>query len=211
MTLHQLATFAVAAFLIIVVPGPSVLFVISRGVALGRRAALATVMGNTAGAATAALLVAAGLGPLLSRSVVLFTVLKVVGACYLVYLGLSAIRHRRRLSEALIGDAAPVSLRRIVADGFVVGITNPKVFVFFAAVLPQYVNPEGGPAAIQMAVFALLFALIALASDSVWGLAAGSASAWFGRSPRRLEAIGGIGGLAIVGLGLRVAFTGRKD
>ncbi|TDB95116.1 LysE family transporter, partial [Actinomadura sp. 7K534] len=100
---------------------------------------------------------------------------------------------------------------RALWQGFVVGITNPKTTVFFAAVLPQFVVRENGHVVPQMMVFGLIFAIIALLSDSVWGVAAGTARAWFARSPRRLAAVGGAGGLLMIGLGVTVAATGRKD
>ena len=133
----SLLAFAVTAFALIVVPGPSVLFVISRGVALGGRAALATVFGNAAGAYSQVVVVALGLGALIERSAALFTAVKLVGAAYIVFLGVQAIRHRRKLSSVLEAATAPRGTRRILREGFVVGITNPKAAVFMAAVLPS--------------------------------------------------------------------------
>ena len=101
--------------------------------------------------------------------------------------------------------------RSLFVDGFVVGVANPKTFVFFAAVLPPFVTSGGAPAAVQMMVLGLVFAVLALVSDSVWGLAAGTARHWFSASSRRLEALGAAGGVAIGGLGLRVALTGRSE
>lgn len=212
MSAHQLLAFALASFVIIVVPGPSVLFVISRGVALGRRAALATVAGNTAGALLLAWLVAAGLGGIVATSIVAFTAVKLVGAAYLVYLGVQMWRHRRALPASLTGDVAPAPVARILRQGFVVGVTNPKVVVFFAAVLPQFVERDGGsPVWLQMGVLGLVFALVALGSDSAWALAAGTARTWFTRRPERLAHVGGVGGVVVMALGLRLAVTGRHD
>jgi len=208
---HALVTFAATAFLLIVVPGPSVMFVVSRGVALGRRAAVLTVVGNAAGAYTQVLLVAAGLGALVQRSIAVYTVVKLVGAAYLVHLGVQAVRHRHRLH--LDADAATPtrSHRRLLLDGYVVGVANPKVIVFFAAILTQFVDPDGGPVPLQMAVLGLIFVVIALVSDGAWGLMAGTARGWLARSPRRLSVIGGTGGLVTIGLGLRLAVSGRTD
>jgi threonine/homoserine/homoserine lactone efflux protein len=206
-----LIAFAVTAFALIVVPGPSVLFVISRGVALGRRAAVATVVGNAAGAYSQVVVVAVGLGALIERSAALFTAVKLVGAVYVVYLGVQAVRHRRRLASVIDAATAPRSTRRILREGYVVGITNPKAAVFMAAVLPQFTDPAQGHVRLQLLVLGLIFVAIALVSDSIWGLAAGTARAWLGRSPRRLEALGGLGGLVMIGLGVRLAVTGRRD
>jgi threonine/homoserine/homoserine lactone efflux protein len=207
----SLIAFAVTAFALIVVPGPSVLFVISRGVALGRRAAVATVVGNAAGAYSQVVVVAVGLGALIERSAALFTAVKLVGAVYVVYLGVQAVRHRRRLASVIDAATAPRSTRRILREGYVVGITNPKAAVFMAAVLPQFTDPAQGHVRLQLLVLGLIFVAIALVSDSIWGLAAGTARAWLGRSPRRLEALGGLGGLVMIGLGVRLAVTGRRD
>ena len=128
---HRLLAFAAAAFLIIVVPGPSVLFVVSRGVALGRRAAIATVLGNSLGALSQGSLVAFGLGAVVAKSIVAYTVVKFVGAAYLVYLGWNAFRERHVLAATLDRAVEPKSVRRIIREGFVVGVTNPKVIIFY--------------------------------------------------------------------------------
>jgi len=208
---HQILSFALAALVIIVVPGPSVLFAVSRGVALGRRAAVATTLGNTAGALLLAWLVSAGLGGIIATSLVAFTVVKIAGALYLVVLGWQMWRHRHALPAAVAGEVAPLSTRRIIRDGFVVGVTNPKVVVFFGAVLPQFVDPDGAPVWMQMGVLSLVFAAIALVSDGTWGVAAGSAQRWFARRPDRLVHVGGAGGVAVMALGVKLALTGRGN
>jgi threonine/homoserine/homoserine lactone efflux protein len=207
----SLLAFAVTAFALIVVPGPSVLFVISRGVALGGRAAVATVIGNAAGAYSQVVVVALGLGAVIERSAEVFTAVKLVGAVYVVYLGVQAIRHRRKLASVLDAAPQPRGTRRIMREGYVVGITNPKAAVFMAAVLPQFTDPARGQVPLQLLVLGLVFVAIALVSDTTWGLAAGYARAWLGRSPQRLEALGGIGGLIMIGLGVRLALVGRRD
>lgn len=205
-----LATFALASFLLIVVPGPSVLFAISRGVAFGRRAALLTVVGNAAGAYTQVLLVAVGLGALVQRSITLYTIVKLAGAAYLVYLGVQAIRKRRRHAVVEPGGVSK-SRWRLLLDGYIVGAANPKVIVFFAAMLTQFVDPHGAPVMLQMAVLGLVFVVIALVSDSVWGLMAGSARGWLSGSPRRLANLTGAGGVVMIGLGIRLAVSDRAS
>lgn len=207
----HLLTFTITAWLIIVVPGPSVLFTVSRAIALGRIAGIATVAGNTVGAFTQTVAVAYGLGPLVERSVLLFTVLKLAGAGYLIFLGVQAIRHRHSLAEALTATVERKSAARIVLDGFTVGATNPKVIVFFAAILPQFTDRQAGHVPVQIAVLGAVFAGIALLSDGAWALAAGTVRAWFTRSRRRLELIGGTSGLVMIGIGVRLALTGRRD
>jgi threonine/homoserine/homoserine lactone efflux protein len=207
----QLLQFALAAFLIIIVPGPSVLFVVSRGVALGRRAALATVLGNAVGALSQGVLVAFGLGAIVSRSVVLYTVIKFCGAAYLVWLGVKSFRERRKLAGTFDVAVEPKAVSRIIREGYIVGITNPKIVIFFSAVLPQFVDRGRGSVTAQMLVLLGVFTSIAFISDGAWGLLAGSVRRWFTGSPRRLERLVGAGGLTIMGLGVRLALTGRHD
>jgi threonine/homoserine/homoserine lactone efflux protein len=209
-TTHLLA-FTITALVLIAIPGPSVLFTVSRAISLGRVAGVATVAGNTVGAFTQVVAVAFGLGPLVERSVALFTVLKLAGACYLIYLGVQAIRHRRSLAEALGAEVERKTAARLVVDGFTVGVTNPKVIVFFAAMLPQFVDRQAGDVPMQIIMLGAIFAGIALISDSAWALAAGTARAWLASSPRRLALIGGAGGLAMIGIGTRLALSGRPD
>ncbi|KAB2347393.1 LysE family translocator [Actinomadura rudentiformis] len=212
-SMEQLVAFAAMATVIILIPGPSVLFVVGCALAYGRRTALASVAGNALAVLVLTAAVALGIGSIVERSVVVFTALKLIGAAYIIYLGVQAIRERGSLTEAL-AEADPGGRgggRRALGQGFVVGVTNPKTIVFFAAVLPQFVEPGNGHVPLQMMVFGLAFCLIALVCDSVWGTVAGAARAWFARSPQRLAAIGGTGGLLMIGLGVTVATTGRKD
>ena len=203
------AAFLTMAAIVIVVPGPSVLFVIGRGIALGRRAALVTVAANAAGVFVIVVLVAAGLGPLLERSATLLLIVKLLGAGYLVWLGIQAIRHRRELVDAAGAPVEPASMRVIARQGFVVGLLNPKAALFFAAVLPQFVVAGGAPVPVQMLVLGAAFVGIALLSDSLWGLLAGSSRHLLAGRPGRLEGVGAIGGALMVGLGVRLAMTAR--
>jgi threonine/homoserine/homoserine lactone efflux protein len=207
---HLLA-FALLSFVLIIVPGPNVLFVISRSLMLGRTAGVGTAAGGQIGVYLQVVAVAFGVGALVERSVAVFTVIKLAGAAYLVYLGVQAIRHRGSLRAALDVAAEPRSLGRILRDGIVVGVSNPKVIVFFAAVLPQFVNRSAGHVPEQMLLLGSVFIAIAVVCDSSWALVAGTARAWLARSPRRLEMIGGAGGLAMIGIGASLALTGRKD
>jgi threonine/homoserine/homoserine lactone efflux protein len=210
----RLLAFAAMSFVLIVIPGPSVLFVVGRALSYGRRVALTTVLGNTLGAYVLVLAVALGVGPVVERSALVFTALKLVGAAYLVYLGVKAFRQRGRL-RAMVGDdsaaAADRGRGRVLWEGFVVGVTNPKTMVFFTAVLPQFVDRGQGHVVLQMMLLGLVFNAIAIAADSTWGLVAATARGWFARSPRRLSAVGGAGGVAMIGLGVTVAATGRAD
>jgi threonine/homoserine/homoserine lactone efflux protein len=206
-----LLTFVLTIFVLIVIPGPSVLFVVSRGVALGRRAALATVLGNTAGLAVLAIVISLGLGSIVERSVVVFTVIKLAGAAYMVFLGVRMFLDRHALARMLDATVAPRGLQRMLREGFVVGITNPKAVILMTAVLPQFVDRSAGHVQLQFLLLGAISLVIGLFSDGAWALVSGTARVWLARSPRRLELIGGAGGLVLIGLGVRVAITGRKD
>ncbi|MFD5803658.1 MULTISPECIES: LysE family translocator [unclassified Streptomyces] len=210
MSADRLSAFAAVSFLLIVVPGPSVLFVIGRALAQGRRAALTTVVGNTLGAYLLVVAVALGVGSVVERSVLVFTALKLAGAAYLVYLGVRAWRQRGALRAAFTGDEPARGGLRTLWEGFAVGVANPKTIVFFAAVLPQFVDRAQGHVVVQMLLLGLVFNVLALACDSLWGLAASTGRDWFARSPRRLSLVGGAGGLTMIGLGVSVAATGRE-
>jgi threonine/homoserine/homoserine lactone efflux protein len=207
----RLAEFAILSWALIIVPGPNVLFVISRSLQQGRTAGLAAVAGGQLGECVQVSAVAFGVGAAVEASAAVFTVVKLAGAAYLVFLGVQAIRHRRALAEALGGPAGGRPVRRMLADGFVVGATNPKAIVFFIAVLPQFADRATGHLPVQMLLLGGVFISIALISDSIWALVAGTARGWLARSPRRLAAIGGTGGLAMIGIGASLALTGRKD
>jgi threonine/homoserine/homoserine lactone efflux protein len=209
---HHLLAFVLTVYVLILIPGPSVLFVISRGVSLGRRAALATVIGNATGLAFQLGLVAVGVGSVLARSEAVFTTLKLVGAVYLVVLGVRSIRHRKALATALTTTGvAPRSPARIIREGFVVGVTNPKGLLIFTAVLPQFIERSRGHETLQLASLGLICVIVALLSDSAWAIASGTARKWFGRSPRRLERLSAGGGLAMIALGAGLALTGRRS
>ncbi|WP_019931410.1 LysE family translocator [Nocardia sp. BMG111209] len=207
----NLVAFLVAATVIIVIPGPGVLFTIGRALTDGRRAALVSVLGHSLGVQLLVLAVAAGLGSLVAASALALTVVKLVGAVYLIYLGVQAVRQRRSLREAFAARTESVPHRRVFRQGVVVGVTNPKALIFFSAVLPQFVEPANGDLPVQFLILGSIFLAVALVSDSAWALLAGTARNWFARSPRRLEAVGGAGGLMIIGLGATVAITGTNN
>jgi threonine/homoserine/homoserine lactone efflux protein len=199
---RDLTAFLVASLIIIVVPGPSVLFTLARGVAWGRTVAVLTVLGNSTGTLVLSWAVALGLGPILSRSAGLTVVVQVVGGAYLVGLGVSALRHRRAhaLSMTAREGARPRALR-VVRQGFTVGVMNPKSLVFFAAVFPHFVNRSAGSVTEQLLVLGVVFSAMAFVSDSTWGVMAGTAREWLGASPSRLVALRTAGGGVMVSLG----------
>ncbi len=211
----QLATFALASILFIQVPGPSLLFTIGRALTVGRRDALLSVLGNTLGLVTQVAGVAFGLGALVAASASAYTTLKLVGAAYVVYLGVQAIRHRGDARAAMESAGTPLAAvgtrpYASVWTGFMVGVTNPKTIVFFAAFLPQFVNPVG-PQVPQLLFLGVLFGVMAISSDTCWALAASRARDWFARKPKRLDHLGTAGGVMMVGLGAGLATTGSAS
>lgn len=207
---ENLLAFTLAALVLIVIPGPSVLFTIGRALALGRVGGLLSVLGNALGLLPVIALVALGVGGVVAQSIVLFTILKVAGALYLMYLGVQAIRHRGRAAAQANGGALQRSAWRQLGEGFVVGVTNPKTIAFFVAVLPQFVDLSNGSVPLQMIELGLVFFVIALISDGIWALVAASARTWFGRSPKRIATLSATGGGLMIGLGGILLFTGNE-
>jgi threonine/homoserine/homoserine lactone efflux protein len=185
---------------IILVPGPSVLFAIGRALVLGTKAALISVFGNALGVGLQILIVTLGLGVLIQQSPDLFFVIKVVGALMIGYLGLKAIWQRKKLDAS--NTTVSPSGKKVLSESIVVGITNAKTLVFFIAALPSFVDPSGGNPSAQMLVLGALFLIIGVTSDSVYAIAAGKARHWLGGSEKRLANFRGIGGLALTLLGL---------
>ena len=204
-SVEQVLAFGLAAFVLIAIPGPSVVFVIGRALAYGRGVALASVAGNSLGLLLVMVLVALGLGVVVAESIVVFTVLKLAGAAYLVFLGVQAIRHRHGIHVDAEARRTPLPLPRALRQGFVVGVSNPKAFMIFAAVLPQFVDRAAGHVQVQMLLLGTLAFVIGFLSDSVWAVLAARLRTWFNASPRRGEAMGAVGGVSMIGLGVGLA------
>jgi len=208
--LDNLLAFMLAALVLILIPGPAVLFSVGRTLALGRTGGLLSVAGVALALIPIVGLVAIGVGGIIAQSVVLFTILKVAGSLYLVYLGIQAIRHRKDASRAPDLTRLPIGRGKQLWQGLVVGITNPKTIAFFVAVLPQFVDLRAGAVGLQIMELGLVFAVIALVSDSIWVLAASAARTWFARSPKRIETLTATGGGLMIGLGGILLVTGPK-
>jgi threonine/homoserine/homoserine lactone efflux protein len=189
--------------IIILAPGPSVLFVIARAIAWGRGTAVATVAGNVTGAFTLSLMVAFGLGPILQRSEAAFIGVQLLGGLYLIYLGIDALRHSKIHAEDMVnqGDIRP-SAARSMRDGFWVGALNPKGLVFFAAILPQFIDRGSSNVTSQLVLMGATFAVLAFFSDGMWGVIAGTVREWMATSPSRLVLMRRIGGCVMITLGI---------
>jgi threonine/homoserine/homoserine lactone efflux protein len=203
-----LALFAVAAMVLFVVPGPAVLYIVTRSIDQGRRAGLASVLGIHAGSlvhVTAAIL---GLSALLASSATAFDVVRYVGAAYLIWLGIRRLRTR---TSTVSEEAAPVPLSRVVAQGFVVNLFNPKTAIFFVAFLPQFVEPGAGPVPLQLAILGLLFVLLGMVSDGTYAMVASAVGSRLARG-RHFEAAHRWGaGLVYLGLGVAAVVGGSRS
>ena len=194
--------------IIILAPGPSVLFIIARAIAWGRKVAVITVAGNVTGAFVLSSLVAFGLGPILQRSELAFMAVQWLGGLYLVYLGIDAIR-KRKMHAADMTNQGPVepTVFQSIRDGFMVGVLNPKGLVFYAAVLPQFIDRDRGNITGQLLFLGALFSVLAFFSDGGWGLLAGTARAWLAGDASRLEKLRATGGCVMIILGASLIFS----
>ena len=205
-----LAGFIAASLVVLVLPGPGVLYVVARSLAQGRRAGLVSALGLAVGVFAHVAAAAVGLSALLLASANAFEAVRLLGAGYLVYLGITALRARPRIAAPGAGVPPPLPLRRLFRDGVVVSVLNPKIAAFFVAFLPQFVDASLGAVPLQILVLGALYAALALVTDGGYALLAGGLRARVGRWacgpwPDRL------GGGVMVGLGTHMALAGRGD
>jgi threonine/homoserine/homoserine lactone efflux protein len=199
-----LLVYATAAVLVLLIPGPSVLYIVSQSVEHGRRAGLLGVLGVHIGTLVHITAATVGLSALLVSSATLFDAVRMIGAAYLIVLGVRAVLGR---GEARAQAPAAREMRpgRIVRRGILVNVTNPKTALFFFAFLPQFVRPGDGPVALQMAVLGLTFLVLGLITDGTWAIVSGSAAGWVRARP----AIGAtqrvVTGCIFIGLGVATA------
>jgi len=205
--LSGLGLFVVAAFLLLITPGPAVLYIVTRSMDQGRRAGLVSVAGVHAGTLVHIGAAAAGLSAVLTASALAFSVVKYLGAAYLVYLGVRRLLDRS--VAAAPADVPAVRLRRAFVDGFVVNLLNPKTALFFLAFLPQFVDVERGQVGGQILMLGLIFVGLGLVTDGLYALGAGSAARWLRASPRFLASERWVSGGMYIGLGVAATFAGN--
>jgi threonine/homoserine/homoserine lactone efflux protein len=199
--LENILTFITFSLVIIAIPGPSVMFAISRALVLGKRGAVLTVVGNGIGVFVQALAVSVGLGVLIESNEVLLTVIRLGGAAFLIYLGITAIRHRRDGLDLTTPVVAPKG-SHILRESIIVGLSNPKTIVFFSAAFPQFVVSSGAPIVFQMILLSAIFVFFGISGDAIYALSAGAARDWFAKSKDRVVAMRTIGGIAMTTLGV---------
>ena len=203
---HTFALFAAASLAFIAVPGPSVIYIVSRSLAEGRRAGIVSALGIQTGGLVHVLAATIGVSALLASSAVAFSVVKYAGAAYLIYLGLRKLLAGEAPEERAAG---PVGRRQLYWQGVVVNSLNPKTALFFLAFLPQFVDPDGSTRG-QLALLGITFVVIALTTDLIWAVVAGTAGAVLKRSRTFLRIQRYVSGTIFIGLGALAAATGRS-
>ena len=206
---HDLALFTTAAIVLLLIPGPAVLYIVARSVDQGRAAGLASAAGIATGTLLHVLAASVGLSALLLSSATAFSMVKYAGAAYLFYLGLKKFRERPRSGRG-IGHVARIPMHKVFAQGTMVNILNPKTALFFFAFLPQFVSPARGHVSLQFFTLGMLFALMGWASDSTWAVFAGAAARWLRGNTRFLENQRYAAGTIYMGLGLATALSGTR-
>jgi threonine/homoserine/homoserine lactone efflux protein len=203
----KLTLFLITAFVILITPGPAVLYIIARSVDQGRLAGLVSTLGVAFGTMFHVAAAALGISALLAASATAFSVLKYLGAAYLIYLGI------RKLMERDLDGRRPAgareSLGRIFWQGVVVNVLNPKTALFFLAFLPQFIDVSRGHVTLQMVVLGLLFVIMGILSDGSWALLAGTAGSWLKNHLGFLRAQRYFSGSVFIALGLTMAVTGQ--
>lgn len=207
-TISTIAVFAVAAFALVVVPGPSVMYIMTRGISQGRQAALVSVLGIQSGSVVHIAAVALGLSALLVSSATAFNVVKYAGAAYLLILGIRTLLSRDTAHATR--TLAPDRLRRIYAQGAVVNILNPKTALFFVALFPQFIHPDRGNVLAQTAALGMLFVVIGLLSDGTYAMLSGTVGTWLRERESFARAQRYISGVVYIGLGVTAALAGRS-
>lgn len=205
-----LLTFAVAATLLIIVPGPNVIYIITRGIDQGRRAAIASALGVETGMLFHIGAAVLGLSALVASSELVFNIVKYAGAAYLIWMGVTSIRAKVTNLDAPEIDRR-ASYGRVFAQGMVVNILNPKVGLFFIAFLPQFIDPGRGSSTAQILVLGGVFVAIAVISDLVYALASGSIGAWLSTRERIARQRDRFAGVIYILLGAVAALTGSSS
>ncbi len=199
--LHNFAIFAVASAAFLAVPGPSVIYIVSRSLAEGRGAGIVSALGIQAGGLVHVVAATVGVSALLASSATAFSIVKYAGAAYLLYLGVRRLLDGDGGAE---GGTGPAGRKKLFWQGVVVNSLNPKTALFFLAFLPQFVDPARGAVAPQVLALGVLFLVLATLSDSTYALVAGSVRPWLGERRRRMAQVSGV---SYIGLGLLAAFS----
>ncbi|WP_062438360.1 LysE family translocator [Herbidospora daliensis] len=206
--LPTLAVFSVATLALLLVPGPAVVYIVTRSVAQGRAAGMVSVLGVHAGSLVHIAAAALGISAILAASATAFTIVKYAGAAYLVYLGVRKLMDRSSAEEAVV-VATPKA--RLFGEGFVVNVLNPKTAIFFLAFLPQFADPHAGPLAPQIVLLGMIWVVLGMASDGTYALAASALSGRLKRSAAARRRLDVGSGVVYIALGGVAAFAGEPS
>jgi threonine/homoserine/homoserine lactone efflux protein len=201
----NLVVFVAAALVLLLTPGPAVLYIVARSIDQGRRAGLVSMLGVHAGTLVHIAAAAAGVSALLAASATAFGIVKYLGAAYLIYLGVRRLVHRAPVAS--VDVPAPRRLRRAFLDGVVVNVLNPKTALFFLAFLPQFVDVSRGRVGAQTLVLGVIFVLLGIVTDGSYALTAGTAAHWLRGHPTFLAREPWISGSMYIGLGVAAALS----
>jgi threonine/homoserine/homoserine lactone efflux protein len=202
----SLLLFVSAAVVLLLIPGPAVFYVTSRSIGQGRSAGLVSALGIGVGTLVHVAAAAVGLSALLMSSAAAFSVVKYLGAAYLIYLGVQKLRRKESLDVS--PEASRSKLSRVFGQGIIVNILNPKTALFFFSFLPQFVDASRGNVALQILFLGTLFAVMGITSDSLWALFAGTVAQQLKRNTRWLNAQRYVSGGMLISLGVATAFAG---
>jgi threonine/homoserine/homoserine lactone efflux protein len=205
----EMFIFFSAAAILLLIPGPAVLYVVARSMDQGRAAGLASAAGIAVGTLVHVLAATLGLSALLISSALAYSAVKYAGACYLFYLGIKKFRERPA-NGGNYAQGDPIPLRKVFAQGVLVNVLNPKTGIFFFAFLPQFVSPARGQVWLQFLALGMMFAVMGWISDSLYALSAGSAAHWLRRKKRLMTNERYVAGTVYMGLGLATAVSGTR-
>lgn len=208
MTEAQIAVFIVTSLVVIVTPGQDMILVMSRAISQGSKAGIVTAAGVSVGLLGHTVLTALGLGSLLAASQLLFTILKFVGAGYLIYLGVRLLLSRE--SELALEDTQPVQLKKLFSEGALSNISNPKVTIFYFAFLPQFFSSDVANPTQLLLLLGVIFAALTFLVKGPIGFFAGTLSAWLRARPSVLKWIDRTSGMVLIGLGVKLAFEQQR-
>jgi threonine/homoserine/homoserine lactone efflux protein len=207
----QLLFFVTTALVLLAIPGPAVLYIVGRSIGQGRRAGFVSALGIGVGTLIHTAAAAVGLSALLVSSALAFSVVKYLGAAYLIFLGVQRMRSRESFGATpLNGAAVRAKLSRVFAQGVLVNVLNPKTALFFFAFLPQFIDPARGHVATQILSLGILFACMGTASDSIWAFFSSSVAAWLRGNQRWTRSERYVSAGILISLGLATAFAGSS-
>lgn len=206
---HDLALFVSAAIVLLLIPGPAVMYIVARSVDQGRPAGLASSSGIAVGTLMHVLAASLGLSALLVSSAVAYSIVKYAGAAYLFYLGIKKFHEHPTMRNG-VKRVEPIPLRKVFTQGILVQMLNPKIAIFFFAFLPQFISPARGHITLQLFLLGMIFATMGWMSDATWALSAGSAAHWLRENRKFIENERYAAGTVYMGLGLATAISGSR-